>query len=161
MWIAPPRPIIRLDLSGLDVLLDIEQRYRCWGDAKVAFDMNTGLGAGLVPGIAVLLTCIGCDSAPPIPTAVVVDYSAVCQTIEGFGAAGAYDAAELAAFGQAKPEIYDWLFGTPASGQGLGLDIFRIKNTYQHPDDTNLAAIGTILEAGRARNPDLKTELVS
>jgi len=133
--------------------LDIEQRYCSWGDAKVAFDMNTGLGAGLVPGIAVLLTCISCDSAPPIPTAVVVDYSAVCQTIEGFGAAGAYDAAELAAFGQANPEIYDWLFGTPALGQGLGLDIFRIKNTYQHPDDTNWPRSERSWRRGRPATP--------
>jgi O-glycosyl hydrolase len=90
-----------------------------------------------------------------------VDYGTVYQSIEGFGAAGAYDTPELAAFGQANSAIYDDLFGTPASGQGLGLDILRIRNTYQYPDDKNLAAVGTMVAAGKARNPDLQIALAA
>lgn len=111
--------------------------------------------------MAAVLMGAGCESTQSVPTAVTVDYATTHQAIEGFGAAGAYDGAELATFAVANPEIYDSLFGTPASGLGLGLDIFRIKNTYQHPDDTNLLAIGTIVAAAKARNPNLKTELVA
>ena len=127
----------------------------------MAFKTTIGSECGFLIVMALALVCISCQSAPPIPTAVAVDYSTVYQTIEGFGAAGAYDAAELEAFGRANPGIYDDLFGTPASGQGLGLDILRIRNTYQQQDDTNLAAIGTIVAAGKARNPDLKIALAA
>jgi O-glycosyl hydrolase len=82
-------------------------------------------------------------------------------SFEGFGAAGACDAAEFVAFAPENPAIYDVLFGTRASGQGLGLDILRIKNTYQHPGDTNLAAAAAIVSAGKARNPNLKTQLAA
>jgi glucuronoarabinoxylan endo-1,4-beta-xylanase len=109
--------------------------------------------------VALVSALASCQGGPPVPTAVTVDYGAAYQTIEGLGAAGAYDAPELAAFGQANPAIYDDLFGMPASGQGLGLDILRIRNTYQYPDDTNLAAVGTIVAAGKARNHALKTSL--
>jgi O-glycosyl hydrolase len=115
--------------------------------------------SGFVLLPALVLLGWGCNSSPPPPTEVAVDYGTVYQAIEGFGAAAAYDAAEFAAFAQATPAIYDELFGTGATGQGLGLDILRIKNTYQHPDDTSLAAMGTIVAEGKARNPALKVEL--
>ncbi|MBN2576401.1 MAG: hypothetical protein JXP73_17700 [Deltaproteobacteria bacterium] len=110
---------------------------------------------------ALLSTCASCESGPRAPTEVTVDYGSVYQAIEGFGAAGAYDAPEMAAFGQANPAIYDDLFGMPASGQGLGLDMLRIRNTYQYPDDTNLAAAGAIATAGKARNPALHIALAA
>lgn len=110
---------------------------------------------------ALVLTCASCDSGPRVPTEVTVDYGTVYQTIEGFGAAGAYDAPELAAFGQANPAIYDDLFGMPASGQGLGLDMFRIRNTYLYANDANLAAAGAIVAAGKARNPALQIALAA
>ena len=127
----------------------------------MAWQTTIGPRAGWVVVPALVLTCIGCQSGPPAPTAVSVDYATVYQTLEGFGAAGAYDAGELAAFGESNPAIYDDLFGTSALGQGLGLDIFRIRNTYQYADDTNLAASGKIVVAGKARNPELKISLAA
>jgi O-glycosyl hydrolase len=115
-----------------------------------------------IPTVAALaLAGAGCDSSPRAPTAVSVDYGVVYQTIAGFGAAGAYDEADLAAFAAANPAIYDDLFGTPATGAGLGLDFFRIKNTYGHPDDATLPAVGAIVAAAKARNPALETMLVA
>ena len=125
----------------------------------MAFKTTVGLEGGLVTVMALALTGVGCQSA--VPTAVAVDYGEVYQSVEGFGAAGAYDAAELADFAEANPAIYDELFGTPASGRGLGLDSFRIRNTYQYPDDTNLAAVGKIVAAGKARNPNLQIALAA
>jgi glucuronoarabinoxylan endo-1,4-beta-xylanase len=127
----------------------------------MAFKTTVGLEGSLVKVMALALTGVGCQSAPPVPTAVAVDYASVYQTIEGFGAAGAYDAAELATFAGANPTIYDELFGTPVLGRGLGLDSFRVRNTYQYPDDTNLAAVGTIVAAGKARNPNLQIALAA
>jgi glucuronoarabinoxylan endo-1,4-beta-xylanase len=127
----------------------------------MARDTTTGSIGGSVAAVALALVCTSCQDEPQGPTEVTVDYGTVYQSIEGFGAAGAYDAAELAAYGQANPAIYDDLFGTPASGQGLGLDILRVRNTYQYPSDTNLAAVGAIVAAGKARNPNLQISLAA
>lgn len=127
----------------------------------MAFATTMGSRSAPVAVLAVVLACVGCQSAPQGPTAVSVDYGTTYQILEGFGAAGAYDSGELAAFGEANPAIYDDLFGTPALGQGLGLDILRIRNTYQYPDDTNLAASGKIVAAGKIRNPNLQIALAA
>jgi O-glycosyl hydrolase len=111
--------------------------------------------------VLVAFACAGCPSTPVAASGTVSDPDATTYPVlEGFGAAGAYDADALAAFGAAHPSIYDDLFGTPASGGGLGLDIYRIRNTYQQTGDTNLAATGTIVAAAKARNANLKIELV-
>jgi len=125
------------------------------GDAKMTPERGPVIITALVS------IGIGCHSGPTGPTTVSVDYGAVHQVLEGFGAAGAYDTAELADFGQSNPTIYDDLFGTPALGRGLGLDLIRIRNTYQQQGDTNLAAVGKIVTAGKARNPELKTALAA
>ncbi|MBN2019610.1 MAG: hypothetical protein JW749_05235 [Sedimentisphaerales bacterium] len=83
-----------------------------------------------------------------------VNYTTVYQQLEGFGAAGCYDAEALASHPD-KEEIYDLFF------RDLGLDVFRIKNTYDI-SASNINAVGQIVAAARqaTRNPDLKLQLV-
>ena len=104
----------------------------------------------LIPGLAICLF--------PIQSATsatgTINYSTVYQQLEGFGAAGCYDAEALASHPDSE-EVYDLLF------RDLGLDVFRIKNTYDI-SASNITAAGQIVSAARqpGRNPNLKTELV-
>ncbi|MBN2353668.1 MAG: hypothetical protein JXD23_13935 [Spirochaetales bacterium] len=98
------------------------------------------------------------SSTPPSPS-VAIECGTVRQRLEGFGASGAFDAYELTRH-PLKEELYDLLFGTPAQGTGLGLDIYRINNTYLHAGDANIDACGEIVAAAKKRNPGLKIMLV-
>jgi O-glycosyl hydrolase len=71
------------------------------------------------------------------------------QTIEGFGAAGAWYDPQLVTLGQSQPVIYDVLFGD------LGLDIYRLRNKYAQDGDadymSNSSTIITNAEASLGR----------
>jgi O-glycosyl hydrolase len=89
-----------------------------------------------------------------------VNYNTVYQQIEGFGAAGVYDAPSLTSNSQ-RETLYDLMF------RDLGLDILRIRNTYSTDsggyggdNGSNLTATKTMVAAAKLRNPALKTELV-
>jgi O-glycosyl hydrolase len=81
-----------------------------------------------------------------------VNLNTLYQQIEGFGGAICYDIQTMANYSN-RQAVYDLLF------KNLGLDILRIKNTYQiNTNDVNATA--RIVEAGKLRNPALKTLLV-
>ncbi|MFA5423481.1 MAG: hypothetical protein WC374_06440 [Phycisphaerae bacterium] len=86
-----------------------------------------------------------------------VDYNGTRQQLDGFGGAAVYDVTNLIVHPD-REEIYDLLFAE------LGVDILRIRNTYDYKDDNgaSLSATGTIVAEAREpqRNPNLKLELV-
>ncbi len=57
-----------------------------------------------------------------------VNFTVTHQTLEGFGAAGAWIEDTLVTLGNSQPNIYNVLFGN------LGLDIYRIRNDYNESD---------------------------
>jgi len=83
---------------------------------------------------------------PPKPDATgSVNMGTVYQELEGFGAAGAWYEGWLTAHPK-KNEIYDVLFGQ------LGLDIYRLRNSYQLSDDWRsiMATSAEIIQAEEA-----------
>jgi glucuronoarabinoxylan endo-1,4-beta-xylanase len=70
------------------------------------------------------------------------------QTIEGFGAAGAWYEGWLTAHPQ-RETLYNLLFDQ------LGLDIYRVRNTYDYDSDY-MARTQTIVTEALQRNPNLK-----
>ncbi len=67
------------------------------------------------------------------------------QTIDGFGAAGAWYEGTLVSLGQSQPQIYDILFGD------LGLDIYRLRNAYDQDGATGyMSNSSTIISNGEA-----------
>jgi O-glycosyl hydrolase len=104
---------------------------------------------------AILLLCL--FHAPPAEAATVnatadVNLYTTYQQIEGFGGAICYDVYHMATY-PTREAVYNLLF------RDLGLDILRIKNTYQiSASDVNYTA--RIVEAGKLRNPALKTFLL-
>ncbi|MFB0524364.1 MAG: carbohydrate binding domain-containing protein [Phycisphaerae bacterium] len=80
---------------------------------------------------------------PPEPNASgSVDISTAYQELEGFGASGAFYSNWLTAHPK-KSEIYDVIFGQ------LGLDIYRIRNTYGIDIDY-ISRAGQIIQAAEA-----------
>ena len=71
------------------------------------------------------------------------------QQLDGFGAAGGWIDGTLVPLGISHPSIYDVLF------RDLGLDIYRIRNTYGY-DTGYLTNTATIIAAAKARCPNLK-----
>ena len=64
--------------------------------------------------------------APPATNATGdVNFAKIYQKLEGFGGAGGWCDDTLVPLGLSHPEIYNILFGD------LGLDIYRVRNTYQ------------------------------
>lgn len=95
------------------------------------------------------VSVFGPDVAPPGSTALCeIDTSIVHQEIEGFGAAGAWYENWLTSHSE-QEEIYDLLFGD------LGLDIYRIRNTYGY-DYNYMNNTAVIVNEALQRNPDLK-----
>ncbi|MFA5251482.1 MAG: hypothetical protein WC454_02710, partial [Phycisphaerae bacterium] len=78
----------------------------------------------------------------------------VYQQLEGFGGSACYDTGALA-YHPSREEVYDLLF------RDLGLDLLRIKNTYQI-SSYEITATGLIAAAAKqtAHNPNLKLLLV-
>lgn len=67
------------------------------------------------------------------------------QTIEGFGAAGAWYEGTLVSLGQSNPGIYDILF------RDLGLDIYRLRNAYDQDGGADyMSRSAQIIAAGEA-----------
>jgi len=80
---------------------------------------------------------------PPKPDATgSVNIGTVHQELEGFGASGAWYEGWLTAHPK-KNEIYDILFGQ------LGLDIYRLRNTY-NIDHNNITSSAEIIAAAEA-----------
>jgi glucuronoarabinoxylan endo-1,4-beta-xylanase len=75
------------------------------------------------------------------------------QTIEGFGAAGAWYENWLTSHSE-KEELYDLFF------DDLGLDIYRIRNTYDY-DSAYMNNTGNIVNEALERNPNLKIMISS
>ncbi len=97
---------------------------------------------------------LGPEIAPPEPNATgEVDATVRHQIIEGFGAAGAWYENWLTNHSRSE-EIYDLLFGD------LGLDIYRIRNTYDY-DSAYMNNTAVIVNAALQRNPDLKIMISS
>jgi glucuronoarabinoxylan endo-1,4-beta-xylanase len=83
-----------------------------------------------------------------------VDVSTVYQELEGFGAAGAFEQNFVVGVPQPyRDNLYDVLFDE------LGLDIYRLRNTYNQDANGGVAYIddsAQIVAAAKARNPSLK-----
>jgi O-glycosyl hydrolase len=76
-----------------------------------------------------------------------VNFNVTHQTLEGFGAAGAWGEGTLTDLGQPSkhPEIYDILFGD------LGLDIYRLRNAYNEDGGAGyMSKSGQIVNAAGA-----------
>jgi O-glycosyl hydrolase len=76
-----------------------------------------------------------------------VNFTVTHQTLEGFGAAGAWGEGTLTDLGQPSkhPEIYDILFGD------LGLDIYRLRNAYDEDGGAGyMSKSGQIVSAAGA-----------
>jgi glucuronoarabinoxylan endo-1,4-beta-xylanase len=100
------------------------------------------------------VSVFGPDVAPPGTTASCeIDTSIEHQEIEGFGAAGAWYENWLTSHSE-QEEIYDLLFGD------LGLDIYRIRNTYGY-DYNYMNNTAVIVNEALQRNPDLKIMISS
>jgi glucuronoarabinoxylan endo-1,4-beta-xylanase len=126
-----------------------------FADANLANVSKITIGFGDVsPGNAgtVYFEDITLDSAgveEPV-TAGEVDVGTVYQELEGFGAAGGWE--EGLVLGVPQPyrnNLYDVLF------HDLGLDIYRLRNTYQY-EDGYIYDSAQIVAAAKARNPLLK-----
>jgi O-glycosyl hydrolase len=70
------------------------------------------------------------------------------QILDAFGGAGCYDATQLPNH-TLREEVYDLLFDE------LGIDVYRIRNTYGY-DTANITATSTIIAEAKQRNPNLK-----
>ena len=77
-----------------------------------------------------------------------VDVATRYQMIEGFGASGAWYESWLTSNTE-REEIYDLLF------DDLGIDIYRIRNTYDY-DAVYMNNTAVIVAEALERNPDLK-----
>ncbi|MGA2916264.1 MAG: carbohydrate binding domain-containing protein [Sedimentisphaerales bacterium] len=91
---------------------------------------------------------------PPTPSpnaTAEVNFAAVYQKLEGFGAAGAWYENWLVAH-PSKNTLYDILFSQ------LGLDIYRVRNCYNLGSETNdyISNTKQIVQAAKSRNPSLK-----
>ena len=93
-----------------------------------------------------------CGSSSQVNATANVNLNTTYQQIEGFGGAICYDVWHMATY-PTRDAVYNLLF------RDLGLDILRIKNTYEiSASDVNYTA--QIVEAAKLRNPELKTLLV-
>jgi O-glycosyl hydrolase len=82
---------------------------------------------------------------------VAIDTHAQHQSLTGFGAAVAYDEADINTHPQ-KAALYKTLFAD------LGLDVLRLRNRYGHTGDDDLTATSTLVAAASAslgRTPTL------
>ena len=107
-------------LTGLNVYVESSDLNNIYLD-----DANV---LGAVPGVA-----------GPNATGLV-NFNVTHQTLEGFGAAGAWYQNNVIACSSSHPEIYNILF------RDLGIDIYRIRNTYgidsSYISDTNIIVKG-------------------
>lgn len=79
-----------------------------------------------------------------------VNFNVTHQKLEGFGASAAWYEGWLEAIPEPnRTNLYNTLF------RDLGLDIFRIRNTYDY-DSGYMSNIRTIVSKALARNPNLK-----
>jgi O-glycosyl hydrolase len=88
----------------------------------------------------------GPEVGPTEPNATgTVDVDTRYQTIEGFGAAGAWYEGTLVQLGNSNPQIYNVLF------RDLGLDIYRLRNAYQESNGASyMSSSSTIISHGEA-----------
>lgn len=89
--------------------------------------------------------CVASVCVPvPTPTAHVgIDPRARHQSLTGFGAAVAYSEQDIVAHPK-KDALYSTLFA------GLGLDVVRLRNRYEHPGDDDLSSANELLSAAKA-----------
>ncbi len=79
-----------------------------------------------------------------------VNVNTIYQQLEGFGAAAGWHEFEIPGLQQPyRDSLYDTAF------KELGLDIYRIRNTYQYDDDY-MNNTAQIVAAAKQRNPSLK-----
>ncbi len=89
---------------------------------------------------------------PPEPNATAeIDIFTCYQELDGFGAAGAWYE-NLLTDNPYENDLYDLLF------DDLGLDIYRLRNTYDQgaTGDSYMSHTAEIITAAKLRNPDLK-----
>jgi glucuronoarabinoxylan endo-1,4-beta-xylanase len=84
-----------------------------------------------------------CTPVPQPDAHVSIDTRASHQTLTGFGAAVAYDEAEITSHPQ-KAALEKTLFAD------LGLDVLRLRNRYGHTGDDDLTATTTLIAAASA-----------
>jgi glucuronoarabinoxylan endo-1,4-beta-xylanase len=102
-----------------------------------------------VAGTAILTLCL-IFTQVGIAATGQVNYNTVYQQLEGFGGAGCYDTPSLPSHSE-RETVYDLLFDE------LGIDVYRVRNTYGY-DSSNITASKTIIAAAKLRNPDLKIQ---
>jgi O-glycosyl hydrolase len=122
---------------------------------RITIGFSGGSGDGVV-----YFDDITLDSEAELSTTASgdVDFTTVYQQLDGFGGAAVYDLPELTN-NPRKEEVYDLLF------KDLGLEILRIRNTYNYstdPFNQELAATAEVVAEAREsdRSPNIKTELV-
>jgi glucuronoarabinoxylan endo-1,4-beta-xylanase len=100
---------------------------------------------------AILLLSLA--SVPALAATGQVDVDTEYQQLEGFGAAGAWYEGWVTAHPK-KNELYYLFF------QVLGLDIYRVRNTYDY-DSGYISRSGQIVKAAKTRNPNIKVMISS
>jgi glucuronoarabinoxylan endo-1,4-beta-xylanase len=114
----------------------------------IGFGDGSPGNAGTVYFEDITLDCAEVEVLPEVTGEV--DISTVYQELEGFGAAGGWHEYEVLEMPESEREkLYDTLFDE------LGLDIYRLRNTYQYNDDY-IDNTAQIVAGGKARNPSLK-----
>jgi len=104
---------------------------------------------------AILILCLILTQTGIAATGDVY-FNTTYQQLLGFGGAAVYDVSNLVVH-EDREEIYDLLF------QELGIEILRIRNTYDYSSGSgDLSATATIIAEAREpnRSPNLKIELV-
>ena len=81
-----------------------------------------------------------CTPQPQPAASVTIDPNTRFQSLVGFGASLAYGEAQLTSHPQSAA-LYDAIFN------GLGLDVLRLRNRYEHTGDDDLTTTGQLLTA--------------
>ncbi|MGA2091872.1 MAG: fibronectin type III domain-containing protein [Sedimentisphaerales bacterium] len=96
-------------------------------------------------GLLILALSIGTSYGATSSAAGNINVTVGHQVLDGFGASGAWYEGDVVTYGNSHPEIYNILF------RDLGLDIYRIRNTYQIADSTSyMGNTATIIANGNA-----------
>ncbi len=118
--------------------------------SKIMIETDSGCFSTNVTIVSIVGICLLFAQVGTAATGTV-NYAITYQQLEGFGGSGALDAWHLASHSK-RETIYNYLF------RDLGLDVYRIRNTYGY-DSGNITYTGQFVAEAKERNPALKIEL--
>ena len=138
-----------------DICVDVKQGT-CLGSDKDGVLVQCGGSPPPTPGLCVIKcsdasacsrdqACVAgiCSPLPAAPIDVTVDVDTRHQDLVGFGASVAYGEGQITAHPQ-QAMLYQQIFS------GMGLDILRFRNRFQHVGDDDLKTAGQLVAAGNS-----------